>query len=559
MREFHCLEQAYLASSNKTSDFFREALEDALNLAGAEEGGIVLRNDRTGELRVEVFIGEGVQNKKRILSPNPQDSVCATAASQCETVNITDVTSDIRFHPLSNSIIMSEIVVPIVYANNCDGLLNLESQRLNAFSSDVQQSLEEFAKLISPAFHSALIDRHRYFLEQQLEASRAITEFTLRHSESPSLVLQRILDYSLLLTEADTGGILILSDDRESLELKAHRGLKPIFDNIKLNRGQGFVWQCMQENRPLNVWNVHEMSGVFKDLSAPKINSELAVPLSIGDEAIGVINIESCDYNAFSFEHVQTLSMFAQQVSLLIELTQIKKRWEGSWAVARWGDLSRNLSHRLNNLIGGVEVLASRMETIGTDPSMHRYAKRIKESSRQALDVIKDYRTKFEWQEDYVDVCSLVTDTISQITSSDGIHVTVEVPEVPMTIRLPERQFRELCRELIGNSMKSIGEIGSIEVHLRFRWGVLVLDFMDSGLGFPSVDRDDFFHLGYRGSSESLGTGYGLWWAQQFIHALGGEISLFNQPEGGAHVRVTIPLPGQDQSKEDRNDDKGPC
>lgn len=531
--------------------FFRNVLKEAIGISGAEEGGVVLRNDRTGELRVEVFIGEGVEYKRRLIEPDPTKSVCAAAAVSKKVQSVPNVEKDPRFHALSNTKVMSELVVPILHGDTCDGLINLESPRLNAFPPNIERTIDAYGCAISANFHCTLIDSHRYFLEEQLAAVQDITELTLLRMESETIVLDRVLEHSLALTEADTGGLLTLSPDREHLELRAHRGLKPECNGYKIPRGNGLVWKCVQARSPQNFWDVHEFGGVFLHLSAPEINSELIVPLSFKNEPFGVINIESCDYNAFSFEHEQMLAMFSQQVSLLLHLTELQKKLSGASALSGYWNLSQNLSHRLNNCIGAANALAKRIETEALDTAVRTVASQIKQCTTNALNVIDEYRRKSECTDELIDVCSVIRDSIAAMSLPDSVRLVLHASERPIRMRAPRLQIAEMCRELIQNSRKSMKDLGEISLNLSLRWGVLVLEVADSGRGFPQNGLDEFFVLGKRGQTDSPGTGYGLSWVQKFVHSLGGEVALQNRPEGGGLVRVMIPCPHQEEGKEE--------
>lgn len=530
---------------------FQDILDEALRLSSCEEGGILIRNNETGELRVEAFIGKDVEFKERVLPSVPDSSVCASSAYQMEIIYIPDVSSDMRFRSLSETHIKSELVCPIVYRDVCEGVINLESPQANAFSDATIQELEKYVSSIAFKFYAEKIIRQKYFLEKQVVSLREITELILNNISNSQTILDKILHFSLILTEADTGGILLLSNDKENLELNVHRGLKEQFDNASLARGEGLCWKCVSERKPIYVGNIKGYEGSYACLSAPDINSELVVPLKSSGEVFGVINIESTGYSAFSFEHKQTLHLFAQQVSLLFQMLNMKKKWQGAWSMARWGDLSNNMEHRMNNLIGPLPTLISRIEKKLNNSDLIKYTSHIRQNAEEALKIIKENKEIFSSEDTYLDVRNIVELLATQmLESKDKVTWRLELPADNIIIYAPELLIKELFREMIGNALKAINEVGSINITLKKSWDVLIFEIRDSGPGFDLSSSDALFKRGVQGHKDRQGTGYGLWWTQQFINALGGEITLNNVVDGGGYVRITIPLNKLDTKEE---------
>jgi GAF domain-containing protein len=57
----------------------------------------------------------------------------------------------------------------------------------------------------------------------------------------------------------------------------------------------------------------------FNNPDLPETHSEIALPLKIGDEIIGALDVQSTDTNAFSQEDVNILSTLADQVAIAIQ------------------------------------------------------------------------------------------------------------------------------------------------------------------------------------------------------------------------------------------------
>jgi GAF domain-containing protein len=86
---------------------------------------------------------------------------------------------------------------------------------------------------------------------------------------------------------------------------------------VKIPVGKGVTGIVFESGKPLTVPNIHEFPGYIGPSGS--VQSELAVPLTIGDTVVGVLNLEREDVNSFSPDELQLLSVFASQAAIAIE------------------------------------------------------------------------------------------------------------------------------------------------------------------------------------------------------------------------------------------------
>ena len=77
--------------------------------------------------------------------------ICGAAASQKKTVNIPDVNADPRYLACSLET-RSEIVVPIMRGKQVFGEIDIDSDKLSAFSNEDQLLLEQICSILSELF-----------------------------------------------------------------------------------------------------------------------------------------------------------------------------------------------------------------------------------------------------------------------------------------------------------------------------------------------------------------------------------------------------------------------
>jgi len=118
-------------------------------------------------------------------------------------------------------------------------------------------------------------------------------------------------------------GIFLLSEDKEYAVLRAANsegGQKMLARKHQLKVGQeGIVGYCVDQKRARIALDVGEDRVYFNNPDLPTTHSELALPLLIGGEVIGVLDVQSEVPNAYSDEDVEVLGTLANQMAIAIE------------------------------------------------------------------------------------------------------------------------------------------------------------------------------------------------------------------------------------------------
>lgn len=88
---------------------------------------------------------------------------------------------------------------------------------------------------------------------------------------------------------------------------------------IPLDQEQSLVARAARTRQPIVVNDVRSESGWIPNPLLPDTHSELAVPLVIGDEVLGVLDVQSDRLNAFSDEDINIQSTLAAQVATALQ------------------------------------------------------------------------------------------------------------------------------------------------------------------------------------------------------------------------------------------------
>lgn len=82
---------------------------------------------------------------------------------------------------------------------------------------------------------------------------------------------------------------------------------------------QGIVGHSIHNGKPRIALDVGEDATYFDNPDMPNTRSELSLPLKIGDEVVGALDVQSTEPAAFGQEDISVLSLLANQVGLVIE------------------------------------------------------------------------------------------------------------------------------------------------------------------------------------------------------------------------------------------------
>jgi len=130
------------------------------------------------------------------------------------------------------------------------------------------------------------------------------------------------------------------------------------------------------------------------------------------------------------------------------------------------------------------------------------------------------------------------------------IAFTLDLPERAVLAWCDARLVRQALINLLQNAVDAINErlqsvdenlpAGQVWVRLRAGERRAIIEVEDNGKGLPSEERDRLTEP-YM-TTRSKGTGLGLAIVKKIVEEHGGRIEADNRPEGGARVRVVLPL-----------------
>jgi diguanylate cyclase (GGDEF)-like protein len=130
-------------------------------------------------------------------------------------------------------------------------------------------------------------------------------------------VLQRILVIARDYFHLQNVAILLLDKDTDQLCTRSQIGGEPGFDDVRISIGTGLIGTAAQKKRPLYVPDFTKESR--HKPWGKKTRSELAIPLMVRDEVVGVLDCQSENPDHFDSETVDLLTLFSTQASMALQ------------------------------------------------------------------------------------------------------------------------------------------------------------------------------------------------------------------------------------------------
>jgi response regulator RpfG family c-di-GMP phosphodiesterase len=307
-----------LNSSHDPEDLLDRILTLAHEALGFQSVAILLPQGPGGPLVVRQAQGrQGVLG----LSLEPGAGIAGAVFASGRGEVIQDVTQDPRHIPGGIQGERSELVVPLIVAGATIGILSAASSQAGAFNSLDLEIFAAFGAMVATALRNA---------EQRREIERQAHRLRLINRAGRALNTRRNLDELIdeILRASDEamglGRVALLLLDPEGRELVVHSavGYGDVIGK-RLPLGKGVTGQVAVTGRPELVRDVREHA--YYVPGVPGGFTEMAVPLRVFGELIGILDSESPQADAFSAQDLELFAAFADQVAVAIQNARLFK------------------------------------------------------------------------------------------------------------------------------------------------------------------------------------------------------------------------------------------
>ena len=227
----------------------------------------------------------------------------------------------VRLTDVANQIVAGDLGARAMVTS--DDEIGTLSQAFNTMTARLRESLQELENRVQQR-------------TAELASANEKNEYRAKQFESISQIAATITstrDLNALLPQIATAistkfgfyhaGIFLLDARKEYAVLSAANsegGQIMLANNHRLRVGEtGIVGYVTSTGKPRVALNTGQDAVFFNNPSLPETRSEIALPLKVGDEIIGALDVQSTVENAFGQEDINILTALADQVSIAIQ------------------------------------------------------------------------------------------------------------------------------------------------------------------------------------------------------------------------------------------------
>ncbi len=312
------------------------SVSSTLELSTIMQNAAYLINEKFGFPYVSLFTvhpnrrlivyeaGSGKRSKKlsgyRIPLDDP-DGIMPWVARNAQTVLANDVSSHPRYipSPLPPRNTKSELCVPFIFNGNVIGLLDIQSDKLNAFTQEDQMMFEAVADTMAAAIRNADLYRSEQWRRQVADSLREVAGL-ISDNAGVDEVLETILSELDRNLPIDISAIWLLQDDE--LCLAAVHGVDAgRLENVCIANPDAVyaMAEAVMSDAPIirradePFWPAGLTAGYESDYSS------IAAPLRVGERPLGVLTLAHHTSGRYGHEAQAITATFASYASVAIE------------------------------------------------------------------------------------------------------------------------------------------------------------------------------------------------------------------------------------------------
>jgi signal transduction histidine kinase len=424
--------------------------------------------------------------------------------------------------------------------------------------------------------------------------NQALVALTQELTNSPSSILQKLVDTSLELCRAHSAGISLLEEEAGRKIFRWHAVAGQWAPHVwgTTPRDYSPCGTVLDYNVTLLFSNAHHYYSQFAGVQ-PLLIEGLLVPFYVGGTAVGTVwaiaHDESRQFDAEDQRVLESLAKFAAaayQVRLTIadhaktneelqteiaerrraeqalreseerlrqQTNELEQQLIASGRLVSLGEVGASMAHEFNNplgiIMGFVQDILSTM-----DPADSNYrslqivdeeAKRCSKIVRDLMEFARPKGTEF-CSISIADVIAKTLQLVENRLYKQKVILERKLPADLPRIYADHQQLEQVLVNLYLNALDSMSEGGKLLVEAKIAEGdgiapEAVITVADTGFGIAETELCKIF-LPFFSAKKGKGLGLGLPICERIVKNHGGKIEVESQPGRGTTFKIYLPL-----------------
>jgi signal transduction histidine kinase len=544
----------------------QEALQlivsEAVRLMGASSGSVVLINPTTGLL--EIHASHNLPAAAAKLKLRVGEGITGWVARTGKPARVGNVKHDPRYVAARRGV-HSELAVPLEVGGEIRGVLNMDSDRADAFSADDQELLQELAVQAAKVIHNTwLYEQLR--LKAGLFESLASVSRTINSTLNLDEALRAITREACVLMRARMCSLMMLDESREWLDLRASHGAGAAYlKKPRLSVEESFLGIVVRRKKPMQLGNV-QTSSRYQNVELARregLISLLSVPLLFAGQVIGTLNVYTGQPYNFSNEEIRILGALAELSAIAIEKARLYERvvdmeeqLRQNEKLSALGLLAAEVAHEIRNPLTVMKLLYHSLDLKFPDGDPRAKDARIIDSKIEHLNKIVEQILAFarttEPEFAPVNLNELIDELgllVRHKLANQNIRLVRELqPDLP-SVMGDAPQLEQAFLNLILNAAEAMPDGGTLTISSRAvrqpraseRPTHLAVEFKDTGKGMSEeLQRRAFTAV--LSTTKAKGAGLGLAIVGRIIETHRGNIRIKSQIGRGTSIRALLPV-----------------
>jgi signal transduction histidine kinase/transcriptional regulator with GAF, ATPase, and Fis domain len=526
-----------ISSRLKLEETLQSILDLALELTHAQYG-IFRLLDKQGEHLVTRAVSSTHLEKPLVEKlPFHGKSIMAHVARTRQPLLIHDLREKQwadMYYPLDSQIEMrAELCVPLINASGrLEGVLNLESPRVNGFSEDDSHILQSLATYAVTAIQEVKL------LDALQEAAQLII------SQPSQVVLEQLCLMSNDLLNASSSAVWLKNEQGEFILTSANGVVKHI-EKLPKHKSDSPVKIALEFQEKLK-------NATSQAVMMPLISGENAKVLGM----FGVFHPDtSQERSVLSEWDKKVLACLSNYAVLAIQnqsnqqaLRKSQEQHLIAETFAAVGDISANVLHNMNNKVGiipaRVQALQDKyQDVLETDLYLKNSLHEIERGATAAMKIVQENLSHLRpIQLEQMQIAPIVSTVIRDIQIPAQVNIEIKsLDNLPMIIA-NRQSLVFVFRNLIENAMDAMQNKGEIKISgsLYNQW--VEINISDNGTGILPELHEQIFELEHSSRIHAGKMGFGLWWVKTLMSRLGGSVQIESDGKNGATFILRLPI-----------------
>ena len=544
----------------------QEALQlivsEAVRLMRASSGSVVLVNPTSNFL--EIHAAQGLPSSARQLQLRLGEGITGWVARHGKPARVGDVTQDARY-VAARSGVRSELAVPLEVNGETRGVLNVDSNRVDAFGVDDQELLQELAVQAAKVIQNTwLYEQLR--LKARLFESLASVSRTINSTLNLDEALRVITREACVLMRARMCSLMMLDESREWLDLRANYGAgKAYLKKPRLSVEESVLGVVVRRKKPLQLENV-QTSSRYQNVEVARregLISLLSVPLLFAGQAIGTLSVYTGRPYNFSNEEIRILGALAELSGIAIEkarlyerIVDVEEQLRQNEKLSALGLLAAEVAHEIRNPLTVMKLLYHSLDLKFSDNDPRAKDARLIDAKIEHLNRIVERILAFarttEPQLAPVNLNELIDElgllVRHKLANQNVKLVRTLAPDLPM-VMADAPQLEQAFLNLILNAAEAMPAGGSLTIKSRTvrsprtseKPTHVSVEFKDTGKGMSEELQHRAF-TAVLNTTKAKGTGLGLAVVGRIIETHRGNIRIKSRLKHGTGIILTLPL-----------------